>query len=224
MTTNVLPSDDKNARDRNAVIIDNKPYPFLPERTVMDYATEHGVRIPTLCHLAGFNEQASCMVCAVWDNTLGRFVASCEQYIERGHVYETQGEHVRVFRREALSLLLARHDFRCSSCSAQGKCRFFDLVREYRVKKTKSNQIFPEKIIAKHVIFEAGKCILCRCCVGTAPDVLSVHHRARQSEISPYPGSWDDILPNRAHEICIVCPTGALCSIQNNDLKYPSNT
>ena len=192
------------------LVIDNNRYPFLPERTLLDYAAEHGVSIPTLCHLAGVNEQAHCMVCAAWDDTLGRFVASCEQIVERGHVYETQGERVREFRREALSLMLARHDFRCGGCSAKGKCRFFDFVREYRVKKRKSDQVFPEKIVAKHVIFDAGKCILCHRCVGAAPDVLSVHHRAEQSKISPYPGSWDDISPETTHAICEVCPTGTL--------------
>ena len=190
--------------------IDGQQYPFHPARTLLDYATEHGVNIPTLCHLKGVNEQAHCMICAVWDETLGRFVASCEQVVECGHVYETQGERVREFRREALTLMLARHDFRCGDCSVKGKCRFFDLIREYQVKKPKSDHVFPEKIVAKSIIFDAGKCILCHRCCGVAPDVLSVHHRAEHSVISPAPASWDDITPDTAHAICKVCPTGTI--------------
>jgi NADH dehydrogenase/NADH:ubiquinone oxidoreductase subunit G len=190
--------------------IDGTPFPCLSERTLLDYATEHGWGIPTLCHLKGVNEQAHCMVCAVWDNTSGRFVASCEQSVEHGHVYETQGEHVREFRREALSLMLYRHDFRCGSCSAKGKCRFFELVREYHAKKPKTDHVFPDKITAKHVIFDAGKCILCHRCIGVSQNALTMHHRAELTEVSPVPGSWDDIPPDIAQAISDVCPTGAL--------------
>ena len=190
--------------------IDGNPFPYHAERTLLDYATEHGVSIPTLCHLKGINEQAHCMVCAAWDATLGRFIASCEQVVERGHVYETHGDRVSAFRREALSLMLARHDFRCGTCSAKGKCRFFDLIREYQVKKPKSDHVFPEKIIAKHVTFDAGKCILCHRCPSVSQGHLTMHHRAEQTSVTPAPGSWDDITPEIAHAICEVCPTGAL--------------
>ena len=196
--------------ENDDILIDNNRYLFLPGRTLLDYAAEYGVSIPTLCHLKGVNEIAHCMVCAAWDNTLGRFVASCEQVVERGHVYETQGEHVREFRKEALTLMLSRHDFRCGTCSAKGKCRFFDLIREYQVKKPKGHHVYPEKNIAKHVIYDAGKCILCHRCAGVASDVLSVHHRAEHSTISPVPASWDDISLETARNICEVCITGAL--------------
>jgi len=212
MTNTSQPEDNHSEhRSQNSELtIDGNAFPFHAERTLLDYATEHGVNIPTLCHLAGVNEQAHCMVCAVWDNTLGRFVASCEQWVERGHVYETQGERVREFRKEALSLMLARHDFRCGTCSAKGKCRFFGLVREYRVKKPKSHQVYPEKIVAKHVIFDAGKCILCHRCPGVSQGRLAMHHRADQTTVSPAPDSWDDISPEVARAVCEVCPTGAL--------------
>jgi NADH dehydrogenase/NADH:ubiquinone oxidoreductase subunit G len=196
--------------ENHSVLIDGRQYPFHAERTLLDYATEHGLHIPTLCHLADINTQAHCMVCAAWDVTLGRFVASCEQWVERGHAYETQGERVDAFRREALSLMLARHDFRCGGCSAKGNCRFFDLVREYRVKKEKTVTTFPEKIIAKHVTYDAGKCILCHRCPGVSQNRLTMHHRAEQTTVSPAPGSWDDISPDIARDICEVCPTGAL--------------
>ncbi|MCL2117668.1 MAG: 2Fe-2S iron-sulfur cluster-binding protein [Planctomycetaceae bacterium] len=196
------------------LLIDGNHYSYISERTLLDYATEHGWDIPTLCHFKGVSDNAHCMVCAVWDDTLGRFVASCEQWVERGHVYETQGQRVREFRREALSLMLYRHDFRCGTCSAKGKCRFFDLVREYQAKKVKNAMTFPEKVIAKHVIYDAGKCILCHRCIGVSQGCLTMHHRAEQTTVSPAPGSWDDIPPDVAHDIYEVCPTGALVSYE----------
>jgi len=116
-----------------------------------------------------------------------------------------------------LSLMLSRHDFRCGVCSAKGKCRFFELIREYRVKKPKTDHVFPDKIIAKHVIYDAGKCILCHRCIGVSQNTLTMHHRAEQMAVSPAPGSWDDMTPDVARAICEVCPTGTLFFIPTNE-------
>ena len=123
------------------IVIDGAEHPFVSGRTMLDY-----VELPTLCYLKQGGTGAHCMVCAVWDASLGRFVPGCEQLIQRGHIYETNSERVRAFRREALSLMLVRHDFRCGSCAAKGKCKFFSLVREYGAKKPKSEQSFPAPV------------------------------------------------------------------------------
>ena len=194
----------------DVIEIDGTPYPFRPGQTLLDYASEHGWEIPTLCHLKGIQENAHCMVCAIWDATLGRFVPACEQTVERGHVYELQGEHVTAFRRESLALMLYRHDFHCGKCTAKGNCRFFDLLREYGVKKAKNPITFPEKIEAGHITHEAGKCILCHRCLRVSQGHLTMHDRAERSHVSPSPNSWGDIPFDVACDICDVCPTGAL--------------
>lgn len=190
----------------NFVQIDGQKYPFEPNRTLKSYDD----RIPTLCWLSGVNEKAHCMVCAVWDATLGRFVPGCEQWTQLGHVYETTGEKVRHFRQEMLSLLLARHDFRCGQCGAKADCRLLEHIREYRVKKEPNLAEIPAPIRGKHLIFEAGKCVLCHRCQNVSRDWLTIHHRGIRSIISPEPYAWDDIPPEIATEICAVCPTGAM--------------
>ncbi len=194
----------------DAIKIDGHEYPFQPDRTLLDYANEHGLPIPTLCYMKDENESAHCMVCAAWDASLGRFIPSCEQLIEKGHIYETDSRQVREFRRDALSLMLNRHNFKCGSCSAKGNCNFLDLIREYKVKKEKNQITFPEKITTENLEFDAGKCILCHRCIGVSLDYLTIHNRGGRSCVSPEPGTWNDIPANVAEKLAEVCPTGAL--------------
>ena len=192
--------------DGDVIVIDGAEHPFVAGRVMLDYVKQ----LPTLCYMECGGTGAHCMVCAVWDASLGRFVPGCEQLLQRGHVYETDSERVRAFRREALSLMLVRHDFRCGSCSAKGKCRFFDLVREYGAKKPKSAATYPEKVETAHLVYDAGKCILCQRCVGVSRESLAVHNRADRAVISPGPDGWESLDAETAANVCGVCPTGAL--------------
>jgi NADH-quinone oxidoreductase subunit F len=206
----LMPEYRRAVSGKDVIEVNGVEYPFIQGRTLLDYAAEHGWSIPTLCYSKGENESAHCMVCAAWDVSLGRFIPSCEQLIQKGHVYYTDGEQVRDFRREALSLMLARHDFKCGSCSAKGHCGFFDLLREYRVKKEKDTMDYPEKIVTKNVQFDTGKCILCHRCIGVSQGHLTIHNRSGRSCVSPVPESWNDIPESVAKELETACPTGAL--------------
>ena len=106
--------------------------------------------------------------------------------------------------------MLVRHDFRCGSCAAKGKCKFFDLVREYGAKKPKSAATYPGKVETACLVYDAGKCILCQRCVGVSGEKLAVHNRADRAVISPGPDGWDSIDADTAATVCEACPTGAL--------------
>ncbi len=190
--------------------IDGNVYAFAEGKTLLDYASKHNLSIPTLCHLKETSHSAHCMICAVWDQTLGRFIPSCEQLVEKGHVYQINNSRVRAFRQEMLLLMLNRHDFSCGQCSVKGNCKFLNLLGEYRIKKSKSDAVFPDIVDAKHVVFDAGKCILCHRCLSASNDQLTIHNRGFKSCISPAPESWDHISKAAAEAITFTCPTGAL--------------
>ncbi len=192
------------------ITVDGQEYPFRANWRLLDYAEEQHWNIPTLCYLEKVEGTAHCMVCASWDASIGRFIPSCEQFVQPGHVYETQGERVRTFRRNALTLMLRRHDFRCGSCVAKGDCRFFELIREYGAKKEKTDRFFPSPVTSRHLTFDSGKCILCHRCCTLASDYLSMHQRSEAACVSPAPGSWDDIPAEISKGLSAVCPTGAL--------------
>ena len=106
--------------------------------------------------------------------------------------------------------MLVRHDFRCGSCAAKGKCRFFDYVREYGARKTKNELMYPTPVETPHLVFDGGKCILCQRCVGVSGEKLAVHFRADHATISPGPDGWESLDAEIANKVCSVCPTGAL--------------
>jgi NADH-quinone oxidoreductase subunit F len=202
--------DPKRTVQGDVIEVDGDQYPFSERMTLLDYASEHGWSIPTLCYLKGKSETAHCMICAAWDESLGRFIPSCEQFVQKGHVYITNDDQVREFRREALSLMLNRHDLTCGKCSGKGNCAFFGLLREYRVKKQKNALTFSEQVVAENVTFDAGKCILCHRCLAVSQNHLTIHNRGEKSCISPAPESWDSIPETVAQELVLICPTGAM--------------
>lgn len=204
----------KQTIEDGVIKVDGIQYPYVNGNTLLDYATDHGLSIPTLCYLKGKSEGAHCMVCAAWDATLSKFIPSCDQLVQNGHVYFTSTEKVREFRRQMLSLMLNRHDLKCGKCAGKGDCSFLDLLSEYRVKKLKSVHSYPEKVVADFIEFDSGKCILCQRCLSVSQQFLTIQNRGEKSCISPAPELWDSIPEVIAKELSQVCPTGAL-SIRN---------
>ena len=109
-------------------------------------------------------------------------------------------------------LLLKRHDFRCGACSAKTSCRLLEGVKTYRARRAGSGYEPPPPIVARHLVYEGGKCVLCNRCVAVSQGWLSVHNRGFRSVVSPAPASWDDLPPSVAEAVCGACPTGALTS------------
>ncbi len=203
--------------DPDHYLLDGEARAFVPRQTLLEAVPD----LPTLCHLKGVNDVAHCMVCAVWDATLCRFIPGCETRIQRGHVYEACGERVEAFRRTAFSLMLQRHDFRCGTCSARASCRLLEGVKTYRAKKSKNGWTPPPPVTARHLIYEGGKCVLCGRCVAVSEGTLSVHNRGYRSVISPAPQTWDDLSPAVATAVCRACPTGALTAREEEKPHVP---
>lgn len=86
-----------------------------PGITVLDAARSIGVKVPTMCHLDGYNHFTSCMICVVKDKTSGRLLPSCSAPAADGMVIETDSEEVRQARKSALDLLLSEHVGDCEA-------------------------------------------------------------------------------------------------------------
>jgi len=88
----------------------------VPEgTTVLEAARWLGIRIPTLCHVQGFEPAASCFVCAVRVQGKRTLQPSCALPAEQGMVVDTASEDVRSVRRMALELLLSDHAGDCAA-------------------------------------------------------------------------------------------------------------
>lgn len=201
----------------DVIVLDGRELPFVAGATLLQHALQAGVSLPTLCHHEACQPQARCMVCAVYDVQLGRFVPACETKALAGHAYESDNERVTRFRRRALELLLNRHDFRCGSCAKRQTCVLLALIRRYGAKKRRRPPLSGERLVlASGLVIEPDKCIRCARCVGLAAQLglpVGFQQRGRRMHVAAALGlSWDDALRDvaAAQALAAICPVGAL--------------
>jgi formate dehydrogenase major subunit len=100
--------------------IDNRQIDVEPGTTILEAARRLGIRIPTLCHVAGLEPVSSCFVCAVQIEGRRTLAPSCGMPVSEGMVVTTASDDVRAARRMALELLLSDHAGDCvAPCAAQ---------------------------------------------------------------------------------------------------------
>jgi len=87
--------------------IDGKQVQTHKGATVLEAASEAGIRIPTLCHDDRLKPYGACRLCMVEVEKNGRkrLVASCVYPAEEGLVVETKSEQVMKIRRMIIELL-----------------------------------------------------------------------------------------------------------------------
>ena len=86
--------------------------------TILEAASNAGIRIPTLCKVENFPPAASCFLCAVKIEGRRTLAPSCATPVENGMIVYTDSDEVRAARKTALELLLSDHVGDCI-----GPCR-----------------------------------------------------------------------------------------------------
>lgn len=98
--------------------IDNKEIEVTEGTTVMEAARMAGISIPSMCHLKGYGNHPSCMVCLVKDMKTGALLPSCALKATSGMELSASDEDVLVARRQSLELLMSDHVGDCEApCS-----------------------------------------------------------------------------------------------------------
>lgn len=98
------------------IVIDGRAAVAPAGGTVLDAARGLGLRIPTLCFLAGVKENhPSCMCCVVRIGTDSRLVPSCSTRVSEGMVVSSEAPDVLAARKAALELLFSDHLGDCIS-------------------------------------------------------------------------------------------------------------
>lgn len=95
--------------------INGKDFKAKKGQTILDVATENGIRIPTLCHDEELKPFGSCWVCAVKVKNRKGFVTSCGTEVAEGMEVITDSEEVINARKIALELLLSDHYADCEA-------------------------------------------------------------------------------------------------------------
>ncbi|MBN1948513.1 MAG: FAD-dependent oxidoreductase [Candidatus Cloacimonetes bacterium] len=97
------------------IILNGKKIQTEAGKTILQVATEQGIKIPTLCHDPELSPTGSCWVCAVQVSNRKGFVTACGTQVLEGMEITTDSEEVREARKMALELLLSDHYADCEA-------------------------------------------------------------------------------------------------------------
>ena len=195
--------------------------------TILEAATEAGIRIPTLCYLKNINAIAACRMCLVEVKGARSNPAACVQQVAEGMEIQTNTPALRKSRQTTLELILSNHRMDCLSCARSTDCELQTLAREYGVDEKKykgSENLEPQlEASAPHLVRDNSKCILCRRCVAVCrynqhAAVIGTNERGFETHVG---SAFDMPLANTSCVNCgqciAVCPTGALTERDDTD-------
>jgi bidirectional [NiFe] hydrogenase diaphorase subunit len=187
-------------------------------KTILEIATENGIRIPTLCHLDGLEDVGACRLCIV--DVHGQLVTSCTTRAADGMEVLTQTEAVKEYRRTILELLFAEGNHICSFCVSNGGCELQDLACELGMHSVRVPYSYRRnRIDATHPQFliDRDRCVLCGRCVRVCAEVEGAHtwgfaeRGSAARVITDLDVDWGDAESCTSCGKCVEsCPTGAI--------------
>ncbi|MCK4571045.1 (2Fe-2S)-binding protein [Candidatus Bipolaricaulota bacterium] len=198
--------------------IDGRDITTEAGKTILEVATENGIRIPTLCHLDGLEDVGACRLCIV--DVHGQLVTSCTTQVAADMEVLTQTKTVKEYRRMILELLFAEGNHVCSFCVSNGGCELQDLACELEMHSVRVPYAYPRnRIDATHPQFliDRDRCVLCGRCVRVCAEVEGAHTWGFAERGSAARVITDLAVDWGAAESCTscgkcvdVCPTGAI--------------
>ena len=199
--------------------INGRPVEAEPGATILDAAKKAGVRIPTLCHLAGLFPSGACRMCIVEVEGRPGLVPSCAMPAEEGLKVSTRSPRVLGARKTIVELLLASHPFDCLTCNRNLHCELQSLAAEYNIHnvpfqgKTRHHYI---DFSSPSIVRDPDKCILCGRCVRVCEEVQGVSaidftHRGFDTMVLPaFNKDLSETTCVNCGQCVLACPVGAL--------------
>jgi bidirectional [NiFe] hydrogenase diaphorase subunit len=200
--------------------IDGKQITAGKGASVLQAATEAGIKIPTLCHLEGVYDVGACRLCLVEVKGINKLLPACTTRVAEGMEVTTTSERLNKYRRMTLELLFAERNHVCAVCVANGHCELQSLAYGLGMDHVRYDYIFPRwEVDNTHRLFgmDHNRCILCTRCVRSCWHIegagtKNVAGRGAKSKIiTDLNQSWGDSESCTECGKCVMsCPTGAL--------------
>jgi iron-only hydrogenase group A len=187
--------------------------------TILTVLNRNGIKVPTLCYMAGMTPTGSCRMCMVEVDGLPGLVPACSQPVEEWMKIKTHSARVIRARRTLLELLLASHPDDCLYCEKSNNCELQALSEELNVRERRYQQKRKPVQIDKacpSVERNPAKCILCGRCIRTCDAVMGIAAiditgRGSASSIGTSQNKGLNFQGCVKCGQCImVCPTGAI--------------
>ncbi|MCE0483195.1 MAG: bidirectional hydrogenase complex protein HoxU [Methylacidiphilales bacterium] len=190
--------------------------------TILQAATDAGIKIPTLCHLDGLGDVGACRLCITEVSGTNKLLPACVTKVSEGMEIKTNSERIQKYRRMILELLFAERNHVCSVCVANRHCELQTLAEEHGMMSVRFPYQYPNTTVdASHdwFILDHNRCVLCTRCVRVCDEVEGAHvwdvmGRGTNSRvITDLNQPWGDSETCTSCSKCVqVCPTGALSS------------
>jgi bidirectional [NiFe] hydrogenase diaphorase subunit len=190
------------------------------DESILDVAHEHGIPIPTLCHLDGLTDVGACRLCMVEIDGNPRLMPACTTKPQEGMVVRTDTERLQRHRRMIIELLASEGNHQCAVCVVNNHCTLQNLAYEVGLVYVRFPYLFPKKKLDashKSFIIDRDRCVLCTRCVRVCHEVEGAHtwdiaNRGINCEIiADLNQRWGDSESCTSCGKCVlVCPTGAL--------------
>jgi bidirectional [NiFe] hydrogenase diaphorase subunit len=200
--------------------IDGKQVSAEEGETILQAATEAGIRIPTLCHLEGVYDVGACRLCLVEVAGINKLLPACTTKVTEGMDVKTTSDRLQKYRRMTLELLFVERNHVCAVCVSNGHCELQTLAYEQGMDHVRFEYRFPKwDVDNTHPLFgiDHNRCILCTRCVRVCWHIegagtKNIAGRGTNSKvISDLCQPWGDSATCTSCGKCVqACPTGAL--------------
>jgi len=201
------------------ITLDGREVSGYPGMTILELASESGIKIPTLCHDNSLPSTGACRVCLVENEQSGALLASCVTPIASGMIINTHSQRVMERRKTIVKLMLASHPDSCLVCDKGNRCQLRQIASDLGIGLTELQRIPQMAAIEDVNPFlerDLSKCILCAKCIRACQELVvegAIDYFRRGFAAIPATLS-NGPLENSECTFCgtcvALCPTGAL--------------
>ncbi|MEW6034208.1 MAG: 2Fe-2S iron-sulfur cluster-binding protein [Chloroflexota bacterium] len=205
--------------DAITVTLNGQAIEARPGMTILELATEQGIRIPTLCLHKDLSPTGACRLCVVEVARSRTLVASCHTPVAANMAIETHSPKVIRARKMVLELMLSSHPDFCLVCDKANICELRLLAMEMGVGMPRfrhRKHYHPLEDDNPHVIRDLSKCVLCYRCIKACKEIkkaslFSMGYRGFETKVVV---DLDEPLNKEVCRDCGICvphcPVGAL--------------
>jgi bidirectional [NiFe] hydrogenase diaphorase subunit len=189
-------------------------------QTVLEVAREHGIAIPTLCHLDGLCDIGACRLCVVEVKGSAKLLPACTTQVADEMDVETATPRLQDYRQTIIEMLFVERNHVCAVCVANNHCELQARAEELGLTHLDLANVNPKlDVDASHERFaiDHNRCIMCTRCVRVCDEVEGAHTwdvmgRGIDARVVTDLGMpWGDSPTCTSCGKCVqVCPTGAL--------------
>ena len=200
------------------ITINDVPIKAKKGARLIDVAQEHGHDIPRFCYHPKLSVVASCRMCLVDVEGVGKPQPSCSTAVAEGMVVHTKSSKTLDAQKSIMRFLLMKHPLHCPICDQGGECELQDVAMGYGDGITDymgDKRSVIDEDLGPLVATDMSLCIHCTRCVRFGEEVAGIKElglvgRSDQAAISTY--LEKGVQSEWSGNMVDLCPVGALTS------------